>query len=427
MPSKTQIKNFIREVRKKQDERIADSLGGGGSFATFTGATSITGGASGLVPAPETGDENKFLRGDGSWATVAGSGGNYGNFTGATSVSPGTAGLVPQPLIGAENYFLRGDGNWASIAGSEESAAYVLSDHISTIEGGFWTQEVNNAPVLRLRHGDYIYNFHYDAVTLAGATSSEVATVEANTYFLDTVPANEDGGVWYDDSERVPALRMRKGNYVFGYNCDNITWVGGNAKMTAYLPFDSSPTADALGNAWTASGSPVISAGKLSLNGSSYVTNTTISNSVGSQAWTIDFRATAESGITAASAFWGTWNDNYNTSHSSVNDNGVVALVWRNGTLDFDFYHNAASCGLSLAIGERHHYAVCYDGTTAYVFVDGSLKAIKVHNIKLGGDFLIGNAPGQSNFCGTIERFRIFKGVAIWTSDFTPPTDEDYL
>lgn len=34
----------------------------------FTGATSIAGGAKGMVPEPSAGDNNKFLRGDGSWA-----------------------------------------------------------------------------------------------------------------------------------------------------------------------------------------------------------------------------------------------------------------------------------------------------------------------------------------------------------------------
>ncbi|MBR1646037.1 MAG: hypothetical protein IJ685_04575 [Selenomonadaceae bacterium] len=33
----------------------------------FTGATSIAGGLSGHVPAPQAGDQNKFLRGDGTW------------------------------------------------------------------------------------------------------------------------------------------------------------------------------------------------------------------------------------------------------------------------------------------------------------------------------------------------------------------------
>lgn len=40
----------------------------------FTGATSSVGGTSGLVPAPSAGDENKFLRGSGSWGKFATSG-----------------------------------------------------------------------------------------------------------------------------------------------------------------------------------------------------------------------------------------------------------------------------------------------------------------------------------------------------------------
>lgn len=66
MPSKSEIKNYIREVRIEHDKRIADSLGGG--VTDFIGATSITSGASGNVPSPQAGDENKFLRGDGTWA-----------------------------------------------------------------------------------------------------------------------------------------------------------------------------------------------------------------------------------------------------------------------------------------------------------------------------------------------------------------------
>lgn len=42
----------------------------GTSYNDFTGATSQTAGAHGLVPAPTTGDISKFLKGDGTWATV---------------------------------------------------------------------------------------------------------------------------------------------------------------------------------------------------------------------------------------------------------------------------------------------------------------------------------------------------------------------
>lgn len=42
----------------------------GSSYNDFTGATSQAAGSHGLVPAPTTGDISKFLKGDGTWATV---------------------------------------------------------------------------------------------------------------------------------------------------------------------------------------------------------------------------------------------------------------------------------------------------------------------------------------------------------------------
>lgn len=40
------------------------------SVAVMTGATAETAGTSGLVPVPNAGDQNKYLRGDGTWVTV---------------------------------------------------------------------------------------------------------------------------------------------------------------------------------------------------------------------------------------------------------------------------------------------------------------------------------------------------------------------
>lgn len=55
-----------------------DTVKNGTSNATvFTGATGLAGGASGLVPAPAAGDNEKFLRGDGSWVAVSGGGQSY--------------------------------------------------------------------------------------------------------------------------------------------------------------------------------------------------------------------------------------------------------------------------------------------------------------------------------------------------------------
>lgn len=54
------------------------------NLGDFTGASATQAGNAGLVPAPSAGDQEKFLRGDGAWATVSTSGGNYLPLTGGT-------------------------------------------------------------------------------------------------------------------------------------------------------------------------------------------------------------------------------------------------------------------------------------------------------------------------------------------------------
>jgi len=55
------------------------------TYSDFTGATSEANGTAGLVPQPGSGDEGKYLKGDGTWGTVSGTGG------GISSVSEDTA------------------------------------------------------------------------------------------------------------------------------------------------------------------------------------------------------------------------------------------------------------------------------------------------------------------------------------------------
>lgn len=54
------------------------------NLGDFTGASATQAGDAGLVPAPSAGDQEKFLRGDGAWATVSTSGGDYLPLTGGT-------------------------------------------------------------------------------------------------------------------------------------------------------------------------------------------------------------------------------------------------------------------------------------------------------------------------------------------------------
>ena len=74
----------------------------------MTGASSSTAGANGLVPAPASGDQGKFLRGDGSWA-------NPSVMVGAGSLADGASGFVPKPFAGFQTKVLKASGTWTEI------------------------------------------------------------------------------------------------------------------------------------------------------------------------------------------------------------------------------------------------------------------------------------------------------------------------
>lgn len=54
----SQVKDLANKIRGKADDN------------TFVGASSAAPGSKGLVPQPQAGDDTKYLKGDGSWATI---------------------------------------------------------------------------------------------------------------------------------------------------------------------------------------------------------------------------------------------------------------------------------------------------------------------------------------------------------------------
>lgn len=85
----------------------------------FGGASSNAGGSKGLVPAPASGDQGKFLQANGSWGVPAGT--TYSDFTGATSSASGTHGLVPAPISNKLGSYLSANGTWKFISASDVS------------------------------------------------------------------------------------------------------------------------------------------------------------------------------------------------------------------------------------------------------------------------------------------------------------------
>ena len=102
------------------------------TYSNFVGTDGQTAGTAGLVPAPATTDDGKFLKADGTWDTagqtyqaganiqingntISATDTTYPIFTGATSSARGKSGLVPPPFVNDRGKFLRGDCSWMSI------------------------------------------------------------------------------------------------------------------------------------------------------------------------------------------------------------------------------------------------------------------------------------------------------------------------
>lgn len=107
----------------------------------FVGATDERDGKAGAVPAPVLGDQNKFLKGDGTWSEVVTPEQQQsdwaetddslptfiqnkpGDFGGATESDDGSYGFVPTPKSGEQDTYLRGDGNWTAFDQSVDAAS----------------------------------------------------------------------------------------------------------------------------------------------------------------------------------------------------------------------------------------------------------------------------------------------------------------
>jgi hypothetical protein len=97
---------------------------------------------------------------------------------------------------------------------------------------------------------------------------------------------------------------------------------------------------------------------------------------------------------------------------------------WSGGDSDTDY--NSASAS---TINTWYHWAVVRSGTTLSVYRDGTLRGSTVTNNDNINDtstaFIVGNTntfATNSAFVGAITNFRLVKGLAVYTGNFTVPT-----
>jgi len=117
----------------------------------MVGATDSVDGKAGSVPAPKAGEETKFLRGDGKWATITIPEVEQSDWSEQDTDAPSyiknkpgvyagsDAGLVPLGTVDDQKKFLRGDGSWSDVDNTDACTAAQMDEWLNAVD-----DEVNN-------------------------------------------------------------------------------------------------------------------------------------------------------------------------------------------------------------------------------------------------------------------------------------------
>lgn len=143
----------------------------------------------------------------------------------------------------------------------------------------------------------------------------------------------------------------------------------------------------------------------------------------GSDNFTVDFWFRMSSAVTWSEPVR-VYTDSSNRWMFYLHSDGYwyfTAIVGGSTKANYKFSNN-------LSINTWYHVAIVRSGTSFYIFIGGSAKslttvtAISTNNINNSGILSL----GTSSFSGWIDEFRISKGIARWTENFTAPTEEYY-
>ena len=132
----------------------------------------------------------------------------------------------------------------------------------------------------------------------------------------------------------------------------------------------------------------------------------------------------------------GTWVSLWSPTNGSYEGVGL----WIDATGNFGVYLSTSGSSwtysnaavANLANGQWHHLAVVRSGGSVFAFVNGIMKpaittalgTTALYNNTTTGRSLGGISAANYTFNGYIDEFRITKGVARYTADFTPPAAE---
>lgn len=367
--------------------------------------------------------------------------GKYSEFTGATATTGGTSGLVIKPNAGDDDKFLRGDGTWAvanTTVINMGGSATIIDTKVPAIQGALWQDVIDGTPCLKLRYDDYEYNFYYDTINLVGNVTPSLDSSAGMVYTLGTAPSTVDGGLWYEVESDKPVLKIHDGNYNYGYLYDTITYKGGNTDLLSYMPFNSSAD-DAISHfPWGISGTPTIGINPILNDANSFGGRAFLGNS-GTLSFTVPNKDEELFVLPLTIDFW--FCADYTTAPSSsitifrkifsTTGGSYIHYDLRATSQGFELYRDKSTSMLItdyILPNQRNHFALVADDHLIKYFINGRCVSTytKVVNVNQGstGNLVLGYT--NNTFAVYIDHFRIHDKI-LWDGDFTPPVASDYL
>lgn len=433
-------------------------------YDVFEGATATESGDVGLIPAPKTGEQQKFLCSNGQWVSIQ-SGENINIFA---------SGYTPDALaVDVLSY-------------SSEDMTLEASSPPTNTQGALYMGIVQDECCLKLFSGDYEYTFNPDVFDIATVKPPPPADyVQGQIYYLNTAPSAANGTLWYTtegdgglDFTKLCAHR-KDANYTFDFFFNHDIMNPNPITYYSYLPFKRS-ISDMAGKRWSNNiGTPVIEETDFEVPALRNM-DKSLANTVSTTSGLAYTLPSALSTFTID--FWLSWNEDKNSGDNAaavgasntyheifksyhyehtkdaqkyfllrVLNNNLLAYNYRKtiinhpATYTWDHYiENPAWTETkvvempNLIIGEeniftqksaqRFHIAITKTSIgDLNIFVNGKNIKSTVQNNLTAIELFPYCVGADTSYRGLyIDHFRIRNSV-VWSGDFPPPQEDDYI
>ena len=399
-PTEVELIKIVRPtygyVPSRQNAILTATIESNDQLNIMKGATADEDGLAGWVPTPEAGDENKFLRGDGTWQTVGG-GGEY-------------TGVAPIEVSGAEISLNIG----AGLEVSDHDALDVKTDH-TTIGINDSGQIYAKIPDIKVKHiyyeddvfdskdfnwldidgnkdmtvivrdydtQDDLYTYRYFRLDTSNPQEEHLYIFESDSEYL----TYKDDNTWSISRKPFDVQRIRVGNdYVSPVQGIITLAAGNNVTLTSS---GSTITISASGGGG-ATGIENITVGGTTVSPTSGSVSLTAGNNVTLTPSGSDITITADAGI-----------ENITVGGTTVSPtSGSVELVaGSNVTL--------TASGSQISIASDAGVTKMQIGSTDISPLNGAIKLVAGNNVTLtssGNEITIASTGGAGSFVGHLN------------------------